>query len=129
MIYVKINDTLYPATITGEVKDWNWGERPSKSITVEMSHAEADALFVDGAVWSMVERVEVPTVKLDESGMPVMGADGLFIQTGTEIEELEKDFSDYDLAGDLIDHRNGKITAKMGKHTAEELLAVIMGGK
>ena len=129
MIYVKINDTLYPATITGEDKDWNWGERASKSITVEMSHAEADALFVDGAVWSMVERVEVPTVKLDESGMPVMGADGLFVQTGTEIRETEMDFSDYDLAGDLIDHRNGKITAKMGKHTAEELLAVIMGGK
>ena len=129
MIYVKINDTLCPATITGEEKDWNWGERPSKSITVEMSHAEADALFVDGAVWSMVERVEVPTVKLDESGMPVMGADGLFVQTGTEIRETEMDFSDYDLAGDLIDHRNGKITAKMGKHTADELLAVIMGGK
>ena len=129
MIYVKINDTLYPATITGEEKDWNWGERPSKSITVEMSHAEANALFVDGAVWSVVERVEVPTVKLDENGMPVMGADGLFVQTGTKIRETETDFSDYDLAGDLIDHRNGKITAKMGKHTADELLAVIMGGK
>lgn len=129
MIYVKINDTLYPATITGEAKDWNWGERPSKSITVEMPHAEANALFVDGAVWSMVERVEVPTVKLDESGMPVMGADGMFVQDGTKIRETETDCSDYDLAGELIDHRNGKITAKMGKHTADELLAVIMGGK
>lgn len=129
MIYVKINDTLYPATITGEEKDWNWGERPSKSITVEMSHAEADALFVDGAVWSMVERVEVPTVKLDENGMPVIGADGMFVQDGTKIRETEQDCSEYDLAGELIDHRNGKITAKMGKHTAEELLAVIMGGK
>ena len=129
MIYVKINDTLYPATITGEEKDWNWGERESKSITVEMSHAEADALFVDGAAWGMVNRVEVPVYQTDESGMPVMGADGLFVQSGTKIEEMEKDFSDYDLAGDLIDHRNGKITAKMGKHTAEELLAVIMGGK
>ena len=129
MIFVKINDTLYPATITGEAKDWNWGERASKSITVEMSHAEANALFVDGAAWSMGDRGEGPTVKLDESGMPVMGADGLFVQTGTEIRETEMDFSDYDMAGDLIDHRNGKITAKMGKHTAEELLAVIMGGK
>ena len=129
MIYVKINDTLYPATITGEEKDWNWGERPSKSITVEMSHAEADALFVDGAVWGMVDRVEVPVYKTGENGMPVIGADGLFVQTGTEIRETEQDCSDYDLAGDLIDHRNGKITAKMGKHTADELLAVIMGGK
>lgn len=129
MIYVKINDTLYPATITGDLKDWNWGERPSKSITVEMSHAEANALFVDGAVWGMVIREEVPTVKLDENGMPVMGADGMFVQDGTKIRETEQDCSEYDLAGELIDHRNGKITAKMGKHTAEELLAVIMGGK
>lgn len=129
MIYVKINDTLYPATITGEEKDWNWGERPSKSITVEMSHAEADALFVDGAAWSMVERVEVRKPKLDENGFPVFDASGMVVVDGTEIRETETDFSDYDLAGELIDHRNGKITAKMGKHTAEELLAVIMGGK
>lgn len=129
MIYVKINDTLYPATITGELKDWNWGERESKSITVEMTHAEANALFVDGAAWSMVDRVEVPVYETDALGHYVMGADGLFVQTGTEIRETEMDFSDYDLAGELIDHRNGKITAKMGKHTAEELLAVIMGGK
>lgn len=129
MIYVKINDTLYPATITGEEKDWNWGERPSKSITVEMSHAEADALFVDGAAWSMVERVEVRKPKLDENGFPVFDASGMVVVDGTEIRETEMDFSDYDLAGELIDHRNGKITAKMGKHTAEELLAVIMGGK
>lgn len=129
MIYVKINDTLYPATITGEDKDWNWGERPSKSITVEMSHAEADALFVDGAAWSMVERVEVRKPKLDENGFPVFDASGMVVVDGTEIRETEMDFSDYDLAGELIDHRNGKITAKMGKHTAEELLAVIMGGK
>ena len=129
MIYVKINDTLYPATITGEDKDWNWGERPSKSITVEMSHAEADALFVDGAAWSMVERVEVRKPKLDENGFPVFDASGMVVVDGTEIRETEQDCSDYDLAGELIDHRNGKITAKMGKHTAEELLAVIMGGK
>lgn len=129
MIYVKINDTLYPATITGEDKDWNWGERPSKSITVEMSHAEADALFVDGVAWSMVERVEVRKPKLDENGFPVFDASGMVVVDGTEIRETETDFSDYDLAGELIDHRNGKITAKMGKHTADELLAVIMGGK
>ena len=129
MIYVKINDTLYPATITGELKDWNWGERESKSITVEMSHAEADALFVDGAAWSMVDRVEVSKPKLDENGFPVFDASGMVVVDCTEIRETEMDFSDYDLAGELIDHRNGKITAKMGKHTAEELLSVIMGGK
>lgn len=129
MIYVKINDTLYPATVTGYPNNPEWDGRDTRHITVEMPHAEANALFVDGAAWSMVERVEVPVYKTDENGMPVMGKDGLFIQTGTETRETVQDCSDYDLAGDLIDHRNGKITAKMGKHTAEELLAVIMGGK
>ena len=129
MIYVKINDTLYPATVTSYPNNPGWDGRDSKSITVEMEHAEADALFVDGAVWSVVDRVEVPVYETDANGMPLMGNDGLPIQTGTEIRETEQDCSDYDLAGDLIDHRNGKITAKMGKHTADELLAVIMGGK
>ena len=129
MIYVKINDTLYPATVTNHPMNYEWGGRDTKHITVEMTHAEANALFVDGAAWSMVNRVEVPVYETDANGMPVMGADGRFVQTGTEIRETETDFSDYDLAGELIDHRNGKITAKMGKHTAEELLAVIMGGK
>ncbi len=121
MIYVKINDTLYPAVITGEMKDWNWGERESKSITVEMSHAEASALFVDGVAWSIIERVEAPVLKTDETGT--------MTRSDVEIHETEYDFSEYEIAGDLIDHRNGKITAKMGKPTAEELLAVIMGGK
>lgn len=129
MIYVKINDTLYPATVTSYPNNPGWDSRDSKSITVEMEHAEADALFVDGAVWSVVDRVEVPVYETDANGMPLMGEKGLPVQTGTEIRETETDFSDYDLAGELIDHRNGKITAKMGKHTAEELLAVIMGGK
>ena len=128
MIYVKINDTLYPATVTSYPNNPGWDGRDSKSITVEMEHAEADALFVDGAVWSVVDRVEVPVYERDANGMPLMG-NGQLIQTGTEIQETETDCSDYDLAGELIDHRNGKITAKMGKHTAEELLAVIMGGK
>ena len=129
MIYVKINDTLYPATVTSYPNNPGWGGRDTKHVTVEMEHAEADALFVDGAVWSVVDRVEVPVYETDANGMPLMGEKGLPIQTGTEIRETETDCSDYDLAGELIDHRNGKITAKMGKHTADELLAVIMGGK
>lgn len=129
MIFVKINDTLYPATVTNHPMNYEWGGRDTKHVTVEMPHAEANELFVDGVEWSVVDRVEVPVYEKDALGMYVLGKDGLPIQTGTEVRETEQDCSEYDLAGELIDHRNGKITAKMGKHTADELLAVIMGGK
>ena len=32
------------------------------------------------------------------------------------------DNSDYSFTGDIIDHRNGKITIKIGKPTEEEIL-------
>ena len=41
----------------------------------------------------------------------------------TKLEEYDN--SEYSIAGDIIDHRNGKVTIKMGKSTAEELLLVL----
>lgn len=114
MTYVKINETLYPATINGRVSDNEWDKRESKSITLEMDYATAVALFVNGLAWSIVQKEEVPT--FDENGE----------QTGTEIRETEWDNSDYDVAGDIVDHRNGTITAKMGKITDSEALAELM---
>lgn len=129
MTYIKINSTLYPATISGKVQDKDWDNRASKSITLEMDYATAIALFVDGLAWSIVQQIEVPVFERDENGEFVLDENGNRIQTGTEIEETEWDNSDYDVAGSITDHRNGTITAKMGKPTTEELLAVIMGGK
>lgn len=115
MICVKVNETLYPATISGRMQDGEWDNRESKAITLEMDYATAIGLFVDGLAWSIVQQNEVPV--LDEQGN----------QTGTEIKETEWDNSEYDVAGAITDHRNGTITAKMGKITAEEALAEIMG--
>jgi hypothetical protein len=129
MTFIKINDTLYPATISGKVADKDWDNRESKAITLEMDYATAIALFVDGLAWSIVQQMEVPVFERDENGNLVLDENGERIQTGTKIEETEWDNSDYDIAGSITDNRNGKVTAKMGKPTAEELLAVIMGGK
>lgn len=117
MIFLKINGTIYPAEVSGKVADKDWDNRESKSITLEMDYATAIALFVDGLAWSIVQQNEVPV--LDEYGN----------QTGTEIKETEWDNSEFDVAGAITDHRNGTITAKMGKITAEEALAIILGGK
>lgn len=117
MTYVKINETLYPATVSGRTADKDWDNRASKSITLEMDYATANALFVNGLAWSIVQREEVPTY--GENGE----------QTGTETAETEFDNSDYNLAGDLTDHRDGRITAKMGKLTElEQAYEIMLGG-
>ena len=105
MIYVKINDTLYPASVSGRMFDKEWDNRESKAITLEMSYAAASRLFVNGLAWSIVEDVE------DENGT---------------IQQVEWDNSEFDVAGTITDHRNGKVTAKMGKITDGEALAELM---
>lgn len=111
MIYVKIGDTQYPAVVNGNMRDTNWDDRQSKSITLEMDYLTASGLFVDGLVWSivMVNQEEV---------------DGEVIDV---VEEYDN--SEYNIAGDLTDHRDGTITAKMGKLTdLESAYEIILGG-
>ena len=112
MIYFKVNGTEYPASIAGEIIDRAWGNRKSKAITLEMTHAQAAQLFVDGLVWSIVQRDTVPVY--DTDGNP----------TGETTEQVQEwDNSDYCVAGPITDNRDGTITAKMGKKTASDVLA------
>lgn len=129
MTYIKINDTLYPAEISGKIADPDWDNRESKSITLAMDYETAHSLFVDGLAWSIVEQNEVPVYKENEDGEIVLDENGEPIQAGTEVQETEWDNSEYSLAGDLTDHRHGTITAKMGKLTdLEEAYEILLGG-
>ena len=67
-----------------------------------MTYADALNLFVDGLKWSIVYE--------DENG------------------KEEYDNSLFSIAGSITDNRNGTITAKMGKPTVDELLAMINQG-
>ena len=117
MIFVKINETLHPASVSGKVTDKDWDNRESKSITLEMDYETAIGLFVDGLAWSIVDQHEVPV--FDENGE----------QTGTELKETEFDNSEYNLAGDITDHRDGTITVKVGKLTdLEQAYEILLGG-
>ena len=111
MIYFKANGTEYPASIAGKITDRDWGNRESKAVTLEMTHAQAAQLFVDGLSWSIVQRDTVPVY--DTDGNPT-GA--------TEEQVQEWDNSEYCVAGPITDNRDGTITAKMGKKTEVELL-------
>lgn len=137
MIYIKINDTLYPATVSGKMIDHEWDNRESKSITLEMDYATASTLFIDGLVWSIYQRdeftVEEPIYEVDSNGERVLDENGEPIQIGTEprieVQENEWDNSEYTLAGDIIDHRDSTITVKMGKLTElEEAYEMLLGG-
>lgn len=110
-IYVKVNNTEYPATVDGVNNDRTWNGRESKAVTLEMAHTQAAQLFVDGLSWSIVQRDTVP----------VYGTDGN--TTGeTEEQVQEWDNSEYCVAGTITDNRDGTITAKMGKKTDAELI-------
>lgn len=110
-IYIKVNNTEYPAAVSGANNDRTWDGRDTKTITLTMSYAEIAELLPDNTPWSIVQRGIVP--KYDEDGQP----------TG-ETEEIvnECDNSEYSLAGDITDHRDGTVSIKMGKPTEAETL-------
>ena len=111
MIYFKTNNTEYPASIAGKVADRDWDNRESKAVMLAMPYAQAAQIFVDGLVWSIVQRDIVPVY--DKSGQP----------TGETQEFMQEwDNSDFCVAGPITDNRDGTITAKMGKKTDAELM-------
>lgn len=108
-IYIKVNNTEYPATVNGDHADHSWGDRDTKTVTLTMSHDAVAALLPSGTQWSIVQRDMVDV--LDEQGQP----------TGETKEVVnEYDNSEYSLAGDITDHRNGTVSIKMGKPTETE---------
>lgn len=108
-IYVKVNNTEYPATVNGNRTDRSWDGRDTKTIYLTMSHDAVAALLPDNTPWSIVQRDMVDV--LDEQGKP----------TGETKEVVnEYDNSAYSLAGDITDHRDGTVSIKMGKPTETE---------
>ena len=129
MTYIKINETLYPAEINGRMSDTAWDNRASKAITLDMDYATASALFVDGAAWSIITEQDVPVYETNENGEPVLDELGNPEVREYQTQETEFDNSDYCLAGDITDHRDGRITVKMGKLTEiEEAYELMLGG-
>ena len=108
-IYIKVNNTEYPAAVSGVYNDRTWNGRESKTVTLTMDYTAASQLFVDGLSWSIVQRDTVPVY--DKDGNP----------TGETKEQVQEwDNSDYNVAGSITDNRNGTCTCKMGKKTQLE---------
>ena len=122
--YVEIGGNRYPAMITGKISDNNWDNRASKAITVEMNYEDAVKIFVDDVQWSIVQEHEELVEKHNEEGNIVVDENGDTVFVSTTVAD-SYDNSEYSIAGDIIDHRDGYVTVKMGKPTAEELLAIL----
>lgn len=110
--FIKVNGQEYPATLIYNYKDRNWDMRETQTVHLTMPYAQAAALLPSGAPWSNVFRETKD--KLDNDGNP----------TGqTEEIVTEEDMSAYSLAGEIVDHRDGTVSIKMGKPTESELSA------
>lgn len=101
MTYLKINDTLYPATFRERIQDNDWQNRRSMFITVGMGYEQAAQTFVNGLQWSVVNQ--------------------------TEDETQTRDCSEFEVAGSITDNRNGTVTVKMGVLLDSEALSIILG--
>ena len=110
-IYIKVNNTEYPAAVSGVYNDRTWNGRDTKTITLTMTHDAAAALLPDNTPWSIVQRDMVDV--LDEQGQP----------TGDAKEGVnEYDNSEYSISGEITDYRDGTVSIKMGKPTETETL-------
>lgn len=125
--YIKVGEQHYPATISGSLVDKAWGGRASMAITLAMSHADALALFSEGARWSVITESDGLAARVDEDGKPILNESGEPVIEPTTITQAY-DYSEYSVAGDIIDHRDGTITVKMGRLTDLEAALVAIFG-
>ena len=110
-IYIKVNNTEYPAAVCGVYNDRTWNGRDTKTVTLTMTHDEAATLLPSGTPWSIVQRDMVDV--LDEQGQP----------TGETKEVVnEYDNSEYSISGEITDYRDGTVSIKMGKPTQLEMM-------
>lgn len=112
MTYLKIGDTLYPASFRSRAQDADWNNRASMAITLQMDYDAAAALFVTGLQW---QHVNQGGAYADADGNPVTP------------EPVITDYSEWEVAGAITDNRDGTVTVKMGKAIDRERNAVLTG--
>lgn len=110
--WIHINGKSFDAIIIGTRYDREWNNRDSKAITVTMDYATAAATFFDDVPWSILYQ---PTEYYDPETQQMVTP---------PVEEYDN--SDYCILGDITVHRDGTVTVKMGKPTADEINQILM---
>lgn len=117
MYYLKIGDDIFKAEFTGKMKDVEWDNRPSKTITfTNLTLGSVQSLLHDGVEWHIYRPLKTQQQKMGEDGEPIYDENGEPIMEEVDISE-DYDNSDYSVMGDITIHPNGYISIKMGKPT------------
>lgn len=107
-----VNEQEYgEAHIVDYPKNYEWNDRDTKAITLQMSAQDIQELFVDDINWGIRTDFE-----MNEGDQVV-------------IQSNYTDCSEYSVSGPIIDHRDSFCTIWMGKPTDMEILIeTIYGG-
>ena len=94
--FIKINGQEYPAEVIYLYKDKNWNDRDVRNVFLNLPYDQVVALMPTGTKWSSI------------------------IKENDVVTE-ETDMSEFSIAGQVVDYRNGTVSIKMGKPTESEL--------
>lgn len=134
MLYLKINNSFYPATFTGKMIDKDWDNRSSKTITfLESSFVEVNSILQDDVEWAIYDHQVIRQQAVDsETNQPLYQEDSETHEQVPVMEDVdvsqEYDNSEYSIKGDVIIHPDGTISVKMGKPTDLELAYELLYG-
>ena len=134
MLYLKINNSFYPATFTGKVVDKDWDNRSSKTITfLESSFTEVNSILQDDVEWAIYDHQVIRQQAIDpETDQPLFQEDSETHEQVPVMEDVditqEYDNSEYSIKGDVIIHPDGTVSVKMGKPTDLELAYELLYG-
>lgn len=93
--FIKVNEQEYPAEVIYLYKDRNWNDRDVRNVFLNIPYDQVVALIPTGTKWSSILKEDDVVVE-------------------------ETDMSEYSIAGQVVDYRNGTISIKMGKPTETE---------
>lgn len=93
--FIRVGGQEYPATCIYLYKDRNWNDRDVRNVFFNLPYDQVVALMPTGTKWSSI---------LKENDVVVE----------------ETDMSEFSIAGQVVDYRNGTVSIKMGKPTETE---------
>lgn len=101
MAIIKIRGIEMEGSVATRLTDSAWDGRESKAVTVQLSYAQAVALFTDHEPWAVA--------------VDITSEDGT-------AHAITQDMSEYAISGPITDNRNGTVTIRMGKYRESELM-------
>ena len=93
--FIRVNGQEYPAEVIYLYKDRNWNDRDVRNVFLNLPYDQVVALMSTGTKWSSILKDDDVVVE-------------------------ETDMSEFSIAGQVVDYRNGTVSIKMGKPTETE---------